>query len=232
MSIFTPERISQLAESSVISTAARYAPRSPTSLLPVRISKPLTPRISLHSHRKRWRCGPCSWGVKSMQSKAAPQLDRLDRYVARSYVRLIEGASRARIAYSLEEALRLANLPGEVEGRIYCFRRVSLSGIAATANRRVWTEQVQQVLAAVAAQAIHGADPHAGASNAIFFNNLEEALEMLLRNALRRRGTEWAKPEWFSTSVLGFADETSYTQQIPAILERLRQPAKIGRAHV
>lgn len=160
-----------------------------------------------------------------MQSKAAPQLDRLDRYVARSYVRMIEGASRARIAYSLEEALRLANLPGEVEGRIYCFRRVSLSGIAATANRRVWTEQVQQVLAAVAAQAIHGADPNVGASNAIFFNNLEEALEMLLRNALRRRGTEWAKPEWFSTSVLGAADETSYSQQIPAILERLRQPA-------
>lgn len=158
-----------------------------------------------------------------MASTFAPQTGRLDRHVRRSILRVGEGASRHRIAYSLEEAMRLTSLPGEEEGRIYCFRRVSLSGVPAEANRRVWMEQVQQVLGALAAQAVHASDPGAGSSNAVYFNNIEEALEALLRKAVRAHGT--STPDWFSNSVIGAEPGESYALQIPAILERLRPPS-------
>ncbi len=127
-------------------------------------------------------------------------------------------------AYSLEEALRLATLPGEEEGRIYCFRRVSLSGIPVEANRRVWMEQVQQVLGASAIQAVHASDPGAGSANAVYFNNIEEALEILLRNALRASSARLTAPPWFANSVIGAEPESSYALQISAIVERLRPP--------
>ncbi len=161
-----------------------------------------------------------------MQSTFAPQTGRLDRYVRRSYLRVGEGASRHRIAYALEEALRLATLPGEEEGRIYCFRTVSLSGVPAEANRRVWMEQVQQVLGNLATQAVHGTDPNAGAANVVYFNNIEEALGTLLRKAVRAHtATQASTPDWFSNSVIGAEPGEGHTQQIPALLDRLRPPA-------
>jgi len=161
-----------------------------------------------------------------MESTFAPHTGRLDRHVRRSVLRVGEGVSRHRIAYSLEEALRLATLPGEEEGRIYCFRSVSLSGIPAEANRRAWTEQIQQLLGTLAAQAVHASNPGAGSANAVFFNNFEELLETLLRKAVRSHGaTQTSAPEWFSNSVIGAEPGASYAQLIPAILERLRPPA-------
>ena len=161
-----------------------------------------------------------------MQSTLAPQAGRLDRHVRRSCLRLSEGVSHYRAAYSLEEGLRLANLPGEDEGRVYCFRSVLLGEVPPDASRRVWTERVQHALSALAAQAVHGRDPNAAAARAVYFNNLEEVLETLLRNALRALSeAAWAKPQWFSALLLDVAAETSYQQQIPAILDRLRPPA-------
>ena len=161
-----------------------------------------------------------------MQSTFAPHTGRLDRHVRRSVLRVGEGVSRHRIAYSIEEALRLAALPGEEEGRIYCFRCVSFSGVPAEANRRVWTEQIQQVLGTLAAQAVHAGDPGAGAANAVYFNNHEEALETLLRNAVRTiGGASFATPEWFANSAIGLAPESGYSAQIPAILESLHSPS-------
>jgi hypothetical protein len=161
-----------------------------------------------------------------MESTFAPQTGRLDRHVRRSVLRVGEGVSRHRIAYSLEEALRLVLLPGEEEGRIYCFRRVSLSGVSAEANRRVWMEQAQRVLGTLAAQAVHAGDPHAGSANAVYFNNIEEALETLLHNAVRATGgAHSATPEWFANSMIGTPPDSSYAVQIAAILERLRPPS-------
>jgi hypothetical protein len=137
---------------------------------------------------------------------------------------MTEGVSRHRVSYALEEALRLANLPGEEEGRIYCFRSVSVAGIAGDRMHRVCMYRVQQVLAVQAAQAVHGASANAASADAIYFHNQEEALEVLLRNALRAR-TGDGKPEWFSASLLGVPPEATYNQQIPAILARLRPPA-------
>src|SRR5215469_7939579 len=101
-----------------------------------------------------------------MESRVEPQLDRLDRHVRRSYLRISDKASRYRVAGSVEEALRLVNLPGEEEGRIYFFRRVSVTGITAQANRITWRDRFQGVLGALAAQAVHGNDPRASSTNA------------------------------------------------------------------
>jgi hypothetical protein len=158
-----------------------------------------------------------------METILALKSGRLDRHVRRTHLRMAEESSRYRLAYWLEEAMRLAHLPGENEGRIYCFRRVSFSGIPAEADRQIWVDAVQHVLAAVAAHAVHGSNPGANASNAIFFHNREEALEALLRHALRgRSGAGPARPAWYSASLLGVAEETSYEQQIPPLLDQLR----------
>lgn len=160
-----------------------------------------------------------------MASNFALQTGRLDRHVRRSVLHVGEGVSRHRISWSLEEALRLAALPGEEEGRIYCFRRISFSGIPADANRRVWTEQVQQVLGAMATRAVHASQLGAHEANAVYFNNLEEALEMLLRGAVRAGAGRWIAAPWFAHSVLGVEQGSSHAAVIPAVLDRLRPSA-------
>ncbi|MGA3132222.1 MAG: hypothetical protein ABSD59_15555 [Terracidiphilus sp.] len=157
-----------------------------------------------------------------MESMIARQSGRLDRYVRRSYLRLNEGDSRHRIAYAIEEALRLAEFPGENEGRIYCFRRINFSAIPAEANRRFLIQSVQRVLASVASQAVHASDPNAGASNAVYFHNREEALEYLLRRALSARSSKaTAAPAWYSASLLGRSEELSEKDQVSLIVEQL-----------
>ena len=157
-----------------------------------------------------------------MESMIAPQSGRLDRRVRRSFLRINEGDSRHRIAYSIEEALRLAHLPGEDEGRIYCFRRISLAGIPAESNRRVWMEAVQQVLAGLAAQAVHASHPNAAACNAVFFNHREEALESLLSGAVRALRLPAAPaPPWYASSVLGIPESTSYRELVPVLIAEL-----------
>ena len=159
-----------------------------------------------------------------MEFALAGQARRLDRHVRRSYLRIGEPTSRHRISYALEEALRLVNLPGEDEGRVYCFRRVSLAGISGNAVRGVWMERVQKALGAWSARAVHGTDPSAGTADAIYFNNQEEALEMLLRDALRARSSK-TQPQWFSAPLLGLPSVATSSQHLVAILECLRPPS-------
>lgn len=139
------------------------------------------------------------------------------------------GVSQHRVSYSLEEALRLARLPGEEEGRIYCFRRVSLTGIQAKATRSIWMGHVQQTLTALSRKSIHGSIPNASAADAIYFNSLEEALEMLLHRALDDAAI-FSPPEWFATSILGIASQANYSTLIPVILDRLRSSLTPGAA--
>jgi hypothetical protein len=158
-----------------------------------------------------------------VESRAAPKLDRLDRHVKRSCVRMSDKDSRRRVTSFLEESLRLANLPGEEEGRIYCFRTVSLSGIPALANRKIWMDRVQQALSALAALAVHGTDARAESADVVYFHHYQEALETLLRHALQSEG----KLEWFSASILGVAPGNSPATQIPVILELLLRDSSI-----
>jgi hypothetical protein len=156
-----------------------------------------------------------------MHSRTAPELDRPDRYVRRSYLKIPPSVSRHRLTYALEEALRLAVLPGEEEGRLYCFRRVDVSGIPAEANHKTWVNHVHGALTLLAAQAVHATDPRAAHASAVYFHNREEALETLLRNAIH---SEKMRP-WFFDSVLGTSPDNAPAIQIQTVLEKLREPA-------
>lgn len=159
-----------------------------------------------------------------MESLLTAQSGRLDRHVRKSYLRVGPETSRHRVSFSLEEALRLCNLPGEEEGRIYCFRRVSIGGMEADANRRVWIHAMGRVMDEMAALALHGSHPFAGASNAIYFNSREEALEALLRTALQELEAGTANtPKWYSCSLLGLPAGTCHEKQVHVIAEELQR---------
>lgn len=159
-----------------------------------------------------------------MGSLLTAQSGRLDRHVCKTYLRLGPETSRHRVAFSLEEALRLCTLHREEEGRVYCFRRVSLGGVEADANRRVWIHAMGRLMDEMAAQALHGSHPFAGASNAIYFNSREEALESLLRRALQELDAGTANsPEWFCCALLGLPSGTCHEKQIHAIVEELQR---------
>jgi hypothetical protein len=146
------------------------------------------------------------------------QLDRLDRNVLHSHVRLGEGVSRYRVESSLEEALRMAELPGEREGRVYFFRRVALNGVTGETNRRVWMERMQQALGSLAAGAVHGSDERAARSNGVYFDSREQALETVLREAIRPRA-----PEWFAGSVVSLPSGAGSAEVALAVVERMQQ---------
>jgi hypothetical protein len=153
-----------------------------------------------------------------MDLHAAPALGRKDRHVRRSYVRIGAQVSRHRVAYALEEALRLVDLPGEDEGRVYHFRRLSVHSIPADASRTVWIDELQKSLSTLAQRAVHGASPLSYTSDAVYFDNEDEALEAILQAALLPD----SRPAWFWPAVAGVASASPRTAYIPAILDRLR----------
>lgn len=147
--------------------------------------------------------------------------DRLSRHILRANVRLSSGATRHSIAFSLEEALRLVTLPGENEGRVYFFRHISLTSISAHAPRSLWIARIQSTLLAHSINAVSGADPLAAGANAVYFHNLDYALETVLRVSLR--SSEYTP--WFATAVLKLPSGSPAATVLPAILKRLAPPS-------
>src|ERR1035437_6107509 len=95
---------------------------------------------------KRWRCAR-SICRASMNTPAGWQIeDRSRRHVRRTRLCVHPGAPRHRLVSTIEEALRLAALPGENEGRTYYFRRLRLAGLPADGDRRAWLDAFQCAL--------------------------------------------------------------------------------------
>ena len=163
-----------------------------------------------------------------MDASTVPQLrDRHDRHVRRARLCVSPGAPRHRLAFTIEEALRLASLPGEEEGRCYYFQRLRVSGLPASGDRARWLEGFQRALSQQASQAIHGSDPRGAAAPAVFFRSEVEALEILLHRILRHQPIQ----EWFwpmVTSSPGGYSSVVVTgsrvgeAMIPGIIERIR----------
>jgi hypothetical protein len=146
--------------------------------------------------------------------------DRNSRRVRRAQLRAPATAPRHRLASCIEEALRLAVLPGESEGRVYYFRRIRIAGLPADGDRRAWLNLFQRTLTEAAATAIHGADRRAEAAAAVFFLSRQEALEVLLRRVLAHR----APGEWFWPAVLKGSDPGPVADAgVAAVLEALRR---------
>jgi hypothetical protein len=100
-----------------------------------------------------------------MRSAARWQIDdRSSRHVRRARLCAAADAPPRRLAARLEEALRLASLPGENEGRAYFFQHVRVSGLPADGDRRGWLNQFQRALEEEAAAAVHGADSRASSA--------------------------------------------------------------------
>jgi hypothetical protein len=151
--------------------------------------------------------------------------DRYDRHVRRAQLSVDSGAPLHRLAFAVEEALRLASLPGENEGRSYYFRHLNISGLPSDGNRSAWLEQFQRALGQEAEHALHGADPRAASVQAVFFRGEQEALEILLHRILARRPVN----EWFwpmVTAAPSADGPASNAAMVLHIVERLRaQPA-------
>src|ERR1041385_1503370 len=152
--------------------------------------------------------------------------DRGDRYVRRTLLRLDPHASRERLAARLEEALRLAFLPGEDQGRVYYFRRLHVDGLPPDGDRNTWLARFQSLLSEAAASAVHGSRPDAITAPAVYFASEHQALEILLTRVLTRGIAE----EWFWPMVIGpaaqtpgRATESPRLATIPMVVERLRQ---------
>src|SRR5271155_2377002 len=154
--------------------------------------------------------------------------DRYDRHVRRARLSVSAGASQHRLAFAVEEALRLASLPGEDEGRHYYFRHLRATGLPMSGDRARWLEIFQRALIEQAAQAVHGSDARAAAAPAVFFRGEVEALEILLRRILALQSiSEWFWPIVTSPSSDGApafiaSSPARGATMIPAIVEQIR----------
>jgi hypothetical protein len=161
--------------------------------------------------------------------------DRYDRYVRRTRLCISAGAPPHRLAFAVEEALRLASLPGEDEGRYYYFRHLQVTGLPMSGDRARWLEIFQRALIQQASQAVHGSDARAAEAPSVFFRGEVEALEILLRRILARQSSlEWFWPMVTSPArdaAPGFIAGSAArgAAMIPAIVEQIRAtPASWG----
>jgi hypothetical protein len=153
---------------------------------------------------------------------AGQTLGRSDRHVRRARLRIGTGAPRHRLAFNVEETLRLCALPGENEGRVYYFRHLHVGGLPEDGDRRVWLDAFQHGLLELARSAVHGTDGAARTADAIFFLNEQEACESLLALIVRRRPAD----AWFWPAVSGAPAGASRATVVVALIEKLlRAPA-------
>lgn len=154
-----------------------------------------------------------------------PTQECRDRNVRRALVVAAADAPRHRLAFSVEESLRLASLPGEDEGRCYFFRRLRIGGLPPDGDRAVWLDRFQRTINTEASRAVHGADPRAAFASVVFFRNQLEALEILLHRILDGR----PKQEWFWPMTMaepGSANSATFSPSAIDVIEKLRaQPA-------
>lgn len=152
-----------------------------------------------------------------------PIRERHDRHVRRVRLSVAAGAPRHRLAFAIEEALRLLSLPGEDQGRTYYFRRLQVAGLPPDGDRGAWLDNFQRGLEKQARQAVHGMDVRAGFAEAVFFRSDQEALGTLLHRMLSRRTAQ----EWFWPMVAaGGGESASASPSIRDVVEGLRaQPA-------
>jgi hypothetical protein len=123
------------------------------------------------------------------------------------------------LAFLLEESLRLVRLPGEDQGRVYYFQKVSVPAIPDQASRAAWLGYVESALVHVARQAVHGSDPRAGSSNAIYFDNYIQCSEFLLFMIFRKS----SYADWFWPLFNHDDRHVTRDEQILLIIERLRE---------
>jgi hypothetical protein len=148
-------------------------------------------------------------------------LGRSDRHVLRARLRVGSGAPRHRLAFNIEEALRLCALPGEEEGRVYYFRRLFIGALPEDGDRRAWLDAFQRGLLELARNAVHGSEGRAPGADAVFFRNEPEACESLLARIVQRRPAD----AWFWPAVSGTPAGARPARIVVALIEKLLRAA-------
>jgi hypothetical protein len=146
------------------------------------------------------------------------QRSRDDRHVRHAQIRSSANAPRHRLAFNIEEALRLCSLPGESEGRAYYFRHLRVSGLPDNGDRRIWLDAFQCALTELAQRAVHAKDTVAAAADAVFFRSEEEACETLLHLISRKRPIG----AWFWPAVSDSPAGSTLTAHVVGVIEKLR----------
>jgi hypothetical protein len=148
-----------------------------------------------------------------------PELQRGDRIVGRVRMRLAPEASQTRVRLLLEEALRLATLPGEDQGKAFYFRRIALMNLPSAASREVWLESCNSALKSMAVKAVHGRQVGAADSEAVYFLSQQEAMEWFLGSLVARPDTL----PWYAPAISGVPRDAASAAQFVALIERLRR---------
>ena len=85
----------------------------------------------------------------------------------------------------IEEALRLATVPGENQGRSYHFRYLNLGAIKLTENIIQVTARLEMEFQRLVSQAVHVEDPQAATSVAVYFRSPLEPVRYVLARIAR-----------------------------------------------
>jgi hypothetical protein len=141
--------------------------------------------------------------------------------VRRARLRVDNGAPRHRLAFNVEEALRLCALPGEEEGRVYYFRRLFIAALPEDGDRRGWLDAFQRGLLELARNAVHGSEGRAPGADAVFFRNDPEACASLLALIVQRRPAD----AWFWPAVSGTPAGARPARVVVALIEKLLRTA-------
>jgi hypothetical protein len=152
-----------------------------------------------------------------MNPSSRRQLGRYDRHVRRGRLSLGAGAPSRKLTLAAEESLRLSQLPGEDQGRVYYFRRVHVRELPEDGDRRAWLNAFQAALREQASKAVHGSDPCASAADAVFFHSEQQACEMLLVTIASR-----VMPlAWYWRHVSGLDRVSTAAIELVAVVEKL-----------
>src|SRR5436309_9589613 len=94
-----------------------------------------------------------------------------DRRIRKLRLKVDHSSRVHRGAALIEEALRLATVPGENQGRSYYFRHLDLGAIRPTENIIQVTARLEAEFQRLVAQAVPVEDPQAAASIAVYFRS-------------------------------------------------------------
>ena len=119
-----------------------------------------------------------------------------DRRIHKLSLRVSDRSHAYRAAGLVEEALRLASLPGESEGRTYHFRFIALGTIRPGESVSVLMLRLQSEFLRLMTTAVHVEDPRACLSDVIYFRSQLEPI----RYALGRIARGQPLGSWFLRS--------------------------------
>jgi hypothetical protein len=142
-------------------------------------------------------------------------IDRGARHVGRLRMRAPDRSDRPRTQMLVEEALRLTTLPGEDQGRVYCFRRLRLPLLDEALPPRQWSLWCSQALVAAA----HGARPVRDAAaphaDAVYFDDVNAPY----RSAIERLVRGEHASEWFWRAATSVSADLSAPARLELLLE-------------